>query len=279
MQTCDTQTPECDDRKDVFERKIGEMAKAKQTKMCYLPGQHGGDHPLAKFVDNNESYGPQVMARFLRRIAPYGRVIDVGAGGGRDLGFAKACCASAELIAVEALPSQELRAIASSVHAIDLERNCLPAEDESSDVVMANQVLEHTKEIYWIMHEMTRALKVGGHMIIGVPNLVSFHNRFLMLFGQHATQHKLYSAHVRVFSRPDTEKFFEVCWPGGYEVVEFAGSQFYPFPRSIARPLANMFPGAAFSIFWLLRKTKKYTDGFLQHPIKAELQTPFYVGG
>src|SRR5712692_11787446 len=160
--------------------------------MSYLPGQHGGDHPLVRFVDNNETYGPQVMARFLGRIAPYGRVIDIGAGCGRDLGVAKACCPSAELVAVEALPSQELRAIATSVHAIDLERNCLPAEDESLDVVMANQVLEHTKEIYWIIHEMTRTLKVGGHMIIGVPNLVSFHNRLLMLFGQHATQHKLY---------------------------------------------------------------------------------------
>jgi hypothetical protein len=115
-------------------------------------------------------------------------------------------------------------------------------------------------------------------MIVGVPNVLSLHNRFLMLFGRHPTQHKLYSAHVRPFSRHDTEKFLEVCWPGGYRVVKFSGSQFYPFPRQAARLLASMFPGAAFSVFWLLRKTKSYEGEFLQHPLKAQLETPFYLG-
>jgi len=246
--------------------------------MTYSPGERGGDHPLARLIDNSETYGPHVIASFLASIAPYGSVMDVGAGGGRDLGIAKAHCASARLIAVDARPSEALRAVADSVHVVDIEHDRLPAGDETLDVVMANQVLEHTKEIFWIMHEMTRTLKVGGHMIVGVPNVLSLHNRLLMLFGRHPTQHKLYSAHVRPFSRRDTEKFLEVCWPGGYRVVKFSGSQFYPFPRRIARLFARMFPSAAFSVFWLLRKTKSYRGEFLQHPVKAQLETPFYLG-
>ena len=246
--------------------------------MTYSPGERGGDHPLAAFVDNSETYGPHVIASYLASIAPFDSVMDVGAGGGRDLGAAKTLCPSAKLTAVDACPSEALRALANSVHVLDIEHDRLPARDESLDVVMANQVLEHTKEIFWIVHEMTRTLRVGGHMIIGVPNILSLHNRFLMLLGRHPTQHKLYSAHVRPFSRHDTEKFLEVCWPGGYEVVKFSGSQFYPFPRAIARPLARMFPGAAFSIFWLLRKKKKYESEFLAHPVKAQLETPFFLG-
>ncbi len=246
--------------------------------MTYSPGERGGDHPLARLVDNGETYGPHVIASFFASIAPYDSVLDVGAGGGRDLGIAKSYCASSKLIAVDAHPSQGLRQVATSVEVIDIEHDRLPPSDESLDVVMANQVLEHTKEIFWVIHEMTRTLKVGGHMIIGVPNVASMHNRFLLFFGRHPTQHKLYSAHVRPFSRHDTEKFFEVCWPGGFKVVKFAGSQFYPFPRMIARPFANLFPGAAFSIFWLLRKTRSYSGEFLQHPAKAQLETPFYLG-
>ncbi|HEV8411658.1 MAG TPA: class I SAM-dependent methyltransferase, partial [Gemmatimonadaceae bacterium] len=237
--------------------------------MSFSPGERGGDHPLAAFVDNSETYGPHVIASFFSRIAPYECVLDVGAGGGRDLAAAKAICPSARLTAVDAVPSATLRGVADTIHVLDIEHDRLPGDDESFDVVMANQVLEHTKEIFWIMHEMTRTLRVGGHLIIGVPNVLSLHNRFLMLLGRHPTQHKLYSAHVRPFSRHDTEKFFEVCWPGGYEVEKFSGSQFYPFPRRIARPLARVFPGAAFSVFWLLRKTRKYAGEFLSHPVKA----------
>ncbi len=204
--------------------------------------------------------------------------MDVGAGGGRDLGIAKARVPAARTIAVDAHPSDSLRAVADSIHVLNIERDRLPSADESLDVVMANQVLEHTKEIFWIVHEMTRTLKVGGHLIIGVPNVASLHNRFLMLFGRQPTQHKLYSAHVRPFSRHDTERFFSTCWPGGYRVEKFSGSQFYPFPRGIARPLATVFPGAAFSIFWLLRKTKPYAGEFLTHPVNARLETPFFLG-
>ncbi len=144
---------------------------------------------------------------------------------------------------------------------------------------MANQVLEHTKEIYWVFHEMTRVPQVGGYLLIGVPNVASLHNRGLLLMGGHPpTQHKLYSAHVRVFSKRDTEHFLDVCWKGGYEVQAFAGSQFYPFPPRQARLLCRLFPAAAFSIFWMLRKTEPDQDQFLLHPARAALETPFYVG-
>jgi SAM-dependent methyltransferase len=243
-----------------------------------LPGQTGGQHWLVSHLDQSEIYGAHVVRRFLETASPFSSVLDIGAGSGRDLAMAKAVEPGAELHGVEIRPPPSLLEVISNPIAIDVEHARLPFEDESLDLVIANQILEHTKEIFWITHEISRVLKVGGHLILGVPNVASFHNRCLMLFGRHPTQHKLYYAHVRVFSRRDTEKFLAVCWPGGYTESGFAGSQFYPFPTPIGRLLSMLFPAASVCIFWLLTKTKPYSDSFLRHPIDAKLETNFYVG-
>jgi SAM-dependent methyltransferase len=171
-----------------------------------------------------------------------------------------------------------LRSQGHVVHQLDLERDRLPFETEGVDLILANQVLEHTKEIFWIFHEVARSLRIGGHFIFGVPNVCSFHNRVLMLAGRHPTQHKLYSAHVRPFSKADTLRFLEVCAPGTFELCAFAGSQFYPAPAGISRLLARAFPTAAFSIFFMIRKVRDYDGGFLTHPVDAALETNFWLG-
>lgn len=243
-----------------------------------LPGQAGGQHPLVAWTDQDETYGAHVVREFLELAAPFETLLDIGAGPGRDLSIARDISPGATLLAVEVKPTESLTLVTPNVFAVDIERAKLPFPDESVDVVVANQVLEHTKEIFWIFHEVTRVLKLGGHLIIGVPNVASLHNRGLLLFGEHPTQHKLYSAHVRVFSKRDTERFLDVCWPGGYEVLRFSGSQFYPFPKFIARRLARRFPAAAFSIFWLASKGRPYSSEFLRHPEAAQLETNFFVG-
>jgi hypothetical protein len=86
------------------------------------------------------------------------------------------------------------------------------------------------------------------------------------------------SAHVRVFSKNDTLLFYREI-SHGFAVVEgFYGSQFYPFPRILARPLATLFPALSFSIFFLIRKTENYNGEFIEWLSRARLETNFYVG-
>lgn len=245
-----------------------------------LFGQRGGQHALGGFIDHDETYGPHVIARFLGTLQGVRTVVDLGAGTGRDLQTAKGLHPDAKVIAIEGGQEYARGLIdkVDDVHVLNIERDSLPFADASIDVFMANQVLEHTKEIFWIFHEITRSLKVGGHFLIGVPNIASFHNRLLLMFGRHPTQHKLCSAHVRPFSRADTMKFTDACFPGGYSLAAFAGSQFYPFPKSVARVLAGWFPTAAFSIFFLLRKERSYGADFATYPARARLETNFWSG-
>lgn len=245
-----------------------------------LLGQRGGQHPLARFVDHADTYGPHVVDTFVRSIDNVRMAVDLGAGLGRDLRIIKAAHPGARAIAVEGGReyARQIEAVADELHVLDIERSRLPFAEESIDLFVANQVLEHTKEIFWILHEVTRCLRVGGHFLIGVPNVASLHNRLLLLFGVHPTQHKLCSAHVRPFSKQDTLRFLEACFPAGYSLRRFGGSQFYPFPARLAKVFSAMFPTAAFSIFFLLRKNRRYDSEFATYPGRAKLETNFWTG-
>lgn len=248
--------------------------------MKTIQRQRGGDHPLARFVNHDETYGRHVIRAFASGLKDVNTALDLGAGSGDDLSVIKSVHPNARLIGIDANDNHAptLKRVADEVHLLDLERSRLPFPDNSLDLVIANQVLEHTKEVWWIFHEVTRCLNIGGHFIIGVPNIASLHNRALLMFGVQPTQHKVCSAHVRPFSKRDTLKFVNTVFADGYSLEEFAGSQFYPFPGMIARPLSRLFPTMAFSIFFLLKKTGTYTDQFLRYPVLAELETNFFLG-
>lgn len=232
------------------------------------------------FVDDRLNYGREVVRELVAACAPAGVVVDLGAGGGDDLRGARERLPQATLHAVECHPPnvEALRADGFVVHPLDIERDPLPFEDGSVDVVLANQVLEHTKELFWIAHEASRVLRVGGSLVIGVPNLASLHNRILLALGRQPTPIRSASAHVRGFTRPDLLAFFGDCFPDGYRLAATAGSNFYPFPPMLARPLARAMPTFAWAVFVRLVKQRDYGREFLDYPVRHRLETRFHLG-
>jgi hypothetical protein len=136
------------------------------------------------------------------------------------------------------------------------------------------------KEVFWILNEISRVLKVDGHLIVGVPNLASLHNRFLLLIGLQPTAIQNNSAHVRGYTLPDFQKLVNSGFPNGYKRVSYGGGNFYPFPPFIAKPLANCFPKMAAGIFMNFKKVKEYdsTKGYLEFVQQSKLETNFYLG-
>jgi ubiquinone/menaquinone biosynthesis C-methylase UbiE len=64
----------------------------------------------------------------------------------------------------------------------DLNR-CIPLDDNSIDVIIASDVLEHLVNPYILVMEMFRVLKPGGYIVLDTPNLASWHNIFALLIG------------------------------------------------------------------------------------------------
>jgi len=169
--------------------------------------------------------------------------------------------------------ARECRQAGILVRSLDIEKDRLGRS--LFDVIVANQVLEHTKEIFWICAEAVRLLRPGGRFLIGVPNLASLHNRLLLLFGQQPTAQLSLSAHVRSFTRRDLQAFGEA---GGFlRMKRYAGSNFYPFPPPLARPLARVFPSLAWGLFIEFERTH-LTGDFLTILKQIELETPYYGG-
>jgi methyltransferase family protein len=248
--------------------------------MHVRPGAVGGSSPLLRFVDMHEQYGRHVIEEMLAQLSLVQLACDLGVGQGHDLRLVRRHFPEARLLGIDCLETYRhlLQQDGIELRVFDLERAVFPFDDASVDLFIANQVLEHVKELFWISHQMALKLRLGGHIILGVPNIGALHNRLTFLFGMQPSQMKSYSAHVRGFTAYELPRFFSVCFPGGFQCVLWRGAQFYPWPRAMARILARLFPSLAHSTFYLMQKTAPYSGEFLQHPIEAGLATPFFVG-
>lgn len=226
------------------------------------------------------NYGREHVERFCKQALPYHSVLDIGAGPGDDLYAAQKLNPEAVLHAVEVNPEsiRRLRASGVAVYPINIERQRIPLADHSVDLVIMNQVMEHLKDVFWVFHEISRVLPVGGRLILGVPNLASLHNRILLALGLQPTCIKTNSAHVRGYTRGDILEFFEEIFPGGYQLLGFHGSNFYPLPPALARPAAAMFPTLAWGMFMLFEKCRPYAQEFIDAPVIQELETNYFLG-
>jgi len=228
-------------------------------------------------IDRNLNYGRHVLKLFIKNKI-FSNVLDIGAGSGDDLKIIRDANLSAKLFALEGYAPnvKKLKKLGFSPELINLEKDMFPYRNNSFDLIIANQILEHCKELFWIFHEISRTLKVGGYFFLGVPNLASLHNRLLLLFGLQPTCIHSFGPHVRGFTTNDMINFIQKIFPGGYEVIYIKGSNFYPFPPFIANFLSKLFPSLAVAIFIGVRKTKVYNSEFLKYPIN--LETNFWIG-
>ena len=205
-------------------------------------------------------------------------VLDIGLGGGTDLlGVKAALGGKGCFLGIESYaPNVEnARKNGIEVADINIENTCFPYEDASIDIVMANQVLEHTKELFWIFAEVARILKPGGVFIVGVPNLASLHNRVALLTGRQPPSIKTLGPHVRGFTK---EAMREFAQSGDFFVLRaYAGSNFYPFPPAVARRLGRWLPGFAVGNFYRLERTAK-TGSFLDVLDREFFETPYFRG-
>ena len=244
------------------------------------PGAVGGTSPLLRYADMGEGYGRHIIQEMVARLCPVELACDIGAGPGEDLAIVRGRFPGARLVAFDCTDryGQILKEAGCESQVLDVERHQFPLEDDTVDLFIANQVLEHVKELFWVWHQICSKLHIGGHVIVGVPNICALPNRITFLFGKQPCQMKSYSAHVRGFAPGEIPRFLSVCFPGGFHLELFRGAQFYPFPRGIARVFARLFPRFAHVNFYLLRKVRGYSGEFLSHPAEAHLETPFVFG-
>jgi SAM-dependent methyltransferase len=186
-------------------------------------------------------------------------ILDIGAGSGTDLQNIRERIVNRKLtlFAIDSYQPNidKLKEISVDGFCINIEKEQFPFEDKLFDIVIANQVVEHTKEIFFMFSEVSRVLKPNGIAIIGIPNLAAFHNRILLLVGEQPTCIRMPGPHVRGMTKSGFIQF--ITTDGYFEIGRIIGSYFYPFPPRLAQKLAKIFPSLATSLYFSCRRTTK----------------------
>jgi len=230
------------------------------------------------------NYGRDIIAGwckeyFVKLGAEEIKVLDIGCGMGDDLYNIKTVLphGNLELCGIECHPPYIAQARQKGVNVLefDIEKQTWPVADEYYDIVIANQILEHTKEIFWILSEISRTLKKGGRLILGVPNLLSLHNRLTMMCGGHPISIELLGPHVRGFTAPAVRRLIEA--DGYFKILQMRASNFYPFPPPISKVLSRILPTFSVCLFFLAERQMK--KGEFIHVLDSRFyETPFYRG-
>ncbi|MBA3877921.1 MAG: hypothetical protein C0498_13550 [Anaerolinea sp.] len=166
--------------------------------------------------------------------------------------YAERAGATAFGIEIDATQAALARDRGMEVAEVDLEQERFPWPDGHFDVVVANQVLEHLKNVWLPLSEMWRVLAPDGRLVLSVPNLASLHNRLLLGLGRQPTSIRTIGPHVRGFTQREFRNL--VALGDALEVIAVRGVGFYPLPITIARLAARVWPGASHTTVVLARR-------------------------
>ena len=204
------------------------------------------------------------------------KIIDLGCADGEfALKIAKKA-RTEEIFGAEFLemPFLQAKARGIKVYRANLNEN-LPFENESFDVVHANQVLEHLPETDRFIKEVHRILRPNGYTVISTPNLASLHNIISLVLGKqpftahvsneiilgnsldpkcgmlHASKGEV---HMRIFTSEALKELFKYY---GFNVERMIGVGYYPFPGPVAAFLSKCDKNHSVYLTMKARKVKE----------------------
>ncbi len=184
-------------------------------------------------------------------------VVDLGCGDGATTLIMTSDFTNARVRGVESYEPFRTEARARGIDALhgDLESR-LPFDDESIDVVVANQVIEHLADTDHFVAEVHRVLRHGGLTVVSTENMASWHNIASLVlglqplsaanyslrryplgnpFGLHSGEGSLVlegMLHRRLFT---TRALRELLEAHGFSFLESKGSGYHPLPPVLGR--------------------------------------------
>lgn len=106
----------------------------------------------------------------------------------------------------------------------------LPFKNNTFDLVMAKQVIEHLVDTRLFIEEIYRVIRPGGRLLLSTPNLASLSNRLRLLFGYYPgwMDYELGrgSGHVRYYTLSILEQQLNAA---GFTIIKAMGTEI-PLP-------------------------------------------------
>jgi len=122
--------------------------------------------------------------------------------------------------------------------ALDVSQQELPFREGFFDVVYLGDVIEHLLDPDFMISEVKRILKKGGLVVLTTPNLASWCNRILLLFGfqplfSEVSTKKIFGrsgskivGHLRLYTLKSLKEFLSYY---GFKIISVEGAYFHVF--------------------------------------------------
>jgi 2-polyprenyl-3-methyl-5-hydroxy-6-metoxy-1,4-benzoquinol methylase len=178
------------------------------------------------------------------------RIVDVGCGDGMATAMVADAVGFDHVVGVDwaehALHSARDRGVV-TVRAA-LEGAGLPLADDSTDVVIFSEVIEHLVATDDAVREIRRVLRPRGALLLSTPNLAAWYNRALLALGvqpvfSEVSLKGIYGrpgsevvGHLRLFTRRALAEFLA---DNGFRVVDIVGGPYHDVPAPL-RPLDRL---------------------------------------
>lgn len=213
-------------------------------------------------------------------------VLDVGCGDGLYTTLFKQKIVCSKIIGIEGNPTRIAIAKQNGVDKVvpaELEKKW-PFPNESFDVIISNQVIEHMVNIDNFISEIYRLLKPGGYCVISTENLAGWHNIGALVLGHQDFSHNLISKkHV---GNPFSIHFGEKTSAWEKKALSNDGDSMYPHIKiATYRSLINIFKTFNFTfiqgkgsgyypLFGALGTLASSIDPYHCHFITVKMQKP-----
>jgi len=125
----------------------------------------------------------RIVLKLLER-HPNGRILDIGCGDGYITKLiSKKTSAEPHGIDISGNAVKTARKRGVKAKEADLDEGRISYPKNYFDVVFCGDILEHIYNTEVLLENIYRILKTGGYVIISVPNVASWYNRFFLLIG------------------------------------------------------------------------------------------------
>jgi SAM-dependent methyltransferase len=208
-------------------------------------------------------------------LVPYERkVLDIGCGKGLLYPFLlrKKC----DVSGIDILPQENIDGGALIYKQVDLEITPhIPYPDETFDVIILADFIEHIRNPDAILNEVRRTLKPDGRIIISTGNIALWLYRILLLFGSfpYGRQGILDETHVHLYT---LSTFSQLIRRAGFKILKKRVAPI-PFELIIKNKLGEIMNYAYYILAKLWKRFFAYQ--FILVCIKEELITNFLTNG